>query len=504
MEGLNRLAPSLASRRAVSGILLVAAIAAAPACAGVIGADFGDYKVATCSDGIQDGDETGVDCGGSCPIGCGTGQACKTVADCQDGPNGTVTCFQNVCGFTCTPGYADCDGSVGCEADITQAAHCGSCTNACGSVCSNGTCNDPTQLAGGYLHFCALLQDGSVYCWGFNEGGEVGDGTKTIRTKPVKVTLKTLAIQLAAGGLYWLPYDSVHSCALLSNHSVACWGSNHFGELGQGDTIAHTGPVAIPALGSEIAQISGHGAHVCAVDDAGNLFCWGFNDAGQVGIGSNSLLVVASPTQVISGGVSTVSAGGHHTCVIKTDKKLYCWGWNAYGQLGDGTTSSTFSPGAPVPGLFGDVLEVAATRRSTCAHTTVGVYCWGWNGGGEVGNGSLLDQWSPVLVPKLGSLDVTQIAMGQDQVAALTTSGLFMWGTDVHGELGNGKTMGDVPSPEIVTSVPALSSIALSYTTSCGLTKTGQVLCWGENTYGEAGNGTLNNNALTPTPVAWP
>jgi alpha-tubulin suppressor-like RCC1 family protein len=461
----------------------------------------------SCMDNVKNGLETDIDCGGPSCSACGLGMGCHVPADCKAGPNGMVTCFNNTCGFNCAPGFADCDTTVGCETDITTPAHCGSCTDTCGSICKNGTCNDPVQIAGGYEHNCAVLKDGSVFCWGQNNGGEVGDGTTVNRPAPVKVTLPAPATAIAAGGLYTalgtLGYTA-HSCALLTNSSIACWGDNVYGSLGANDNAVHAMPVVAQAT-TNFSQVSVGGGTTCAVDAFNGLWCWGMNNFGQVGNGTNiplSMMTgVLKPVSVLSA-VTRVAVGGQHTCAIKTDGKLYCWGQNTFGQLGDGTTTSTNAPGTAVPGLTG-VIDVLATRRTTCARTATDVYCWGFNGGGEVGNGSTT---TPVLSPTkvMGLTGVTELALGQDTVGAITPAGVYMWGVDAQGEFGDGNTTAAVSTPTLIPGLANIAHLTMGFTSTCAITTTGQALCWGDNLIGECGNGSQNNNALTPTVVAWP
>ena len=224
---------------------------------------------------------------------------------------------------------------------------------------------------------------------------------------------------------------------------------------------------------------------------------------GQVGNGSTvpiSVGGVTTPTSVLTS-VKQVALGGQHTCVIKTDGNLYCWGSDAYGQLGDGTTNDTDAPGAAVPGLS-DVLEVVSGHASTCARTATAVYCWGFNGAGEVGNGNLTNQPSPTQVT--GLTGVTQLALGENHAGAITASGLYMWGADSDGQLANGMMVADVPMPAAISSVSNLAMLSLSWSSSCGLTTSGQVLCWGDDTYGELGNGMMSTMSATAVPVIWP
>jgi alpha-tubulin suppressor-like RCC1 family protein len=405
--------------------------------------------------------------------------------------------------------FADCDTVVGCETDITTPSNCGTCGKVCGAICSKAACINATAIAGGYSQFCALMTDQSVYCWGQNQYGEVGDGTTTNRSNPVKVTLPQPASAISAGGLYTglasIPY-SAHSCARLVSGAITCWGSNSNGELGVGDTAQHAGPQPITSFPAavSIVEVAAGGAMTCAITNSSALYCWGANNAGQVGNGLSvplSMGGVTTPTVIISGGVKHVAVGGFHTCVIKADDSLYCWGQNSFGQLGDSTQNGTKQPGAAVPGLSG-VLEVVAGHWSTCARTATAVYCWGFNGGGELGDGTLTDQHSPEQIQALSG--ATQLTMGENHAGAITASGTFMWGKDSEGELGDGMMVSSVPTPEAVSALSNLTMLKLSRISSCGLTMGGQVLCWGYNGFGELGSGdTTVVTSATPSPVVW-
>jgi alpha-tubulin suppressor-like RCC1 family protein len=362
----------------------------------------------------------------------------------------------------------------------------------------NGGCNDPVAVAGGYDHNCAILKDGSVWCWGFNQVGEVGDGTTGNRSQPVKVALPSQATAISARGVYLGGANySAHTCVILSDQSVWCWGSNANGELGQGDTVVHSNPVQVKGLAS-ITRISVGGAHTCAVNANNDLYCWGRNFYGQVGTGSAGA-PVPMPQPILSGVTAKVALGGNSSCIIKTDKNLYCWGWNYNGQLGNGTLTDAHAPGPAVLGLSG-VIEVAGGAASTCARDLSKVYCWGRNSGGELGLGNLTQQTTPQPVDIL--TNVLQLAACNHQ-GAITAGGVYMWGPDGDGQLGDGMNTSIVSTPEVVAALSNITMLGLSDRSSCGLTAAHQVYCWGYNAYGQLGIGTFVSSAV-PVAVAWP
>lgn len=451
----------------------------------------------SCLDALKDGNETDVDCGGPMCPKCAAGKTCLAPGDCQTGVNGQPTCA-GTCGFACNAGFGDCDPVVGCETDTTKPAKCGSCNVACSAYCVNGGCNDPVTITAGYSHNCAILKDGSVYCWGFNQLGEVGDGTTGNKITPTKIALPLAATAISAKGVFLggVTY-SAHTCAILLDQSVWCWGGNANGELGQGDTAVYAGPVKVKNLAS-INQLVVGGAHTCAVNANNDLYCWGRNTNGQIG---NALATpVLLPQLILAGVTSKLALGSSHTCIVKTDGNPYCWGGNSTGQLGSGNLTATNAPGGAVAGLTG-VVEIAAGSLFTCARTATAVSCWGRNAAGELGLGNMTQQLTPQVVP--GLANVTQLGAGVFHTAAVTAGGVYMWGADGHGELGDGLTTSIVPTPELVAGLATFKKVSLGNSITCGLTATFKMSCWGDNSYGSLGDGTTNQSSV-PVAVAWP
>ncbi len=153
------------------------------------GACVGGLCAATCTDGVQDGQETDIDCGGPVCPACVPGKKCLAPGDCAAVTNGTDACTSNTCTLTCATGWADCDNKGDCNTNLnTTLTSCGSCTNACSAYCVSGACNDPVAVSAGTLTTCAILMDGSVWCWGYDHDGEIGDGLTTDSQVPKKIT----------------------------------------------------------------------------------------------------------------------------------------------------------------------------------------------------------------------------------------------------------------------------------------------------------------------------
>jgi len=257
-----------------------------------------------------------------------------------------------------------------------------------GNVCGVAGGAGAKVSAGGY-HTCAIKQDGSLWCWGRNDYGQLGDGTYSDRTTPVQITSGVSSVAL---GLYY-------TCAVKTDGSLWCWGDNYYGQIGDGTSgwgINKNTPVQI--MSSGVSSVALGGAHTCAVRTDGSLWCWGRNDYGQLGDGTWT--DKNTPVQIMSSGVSSVALGDFHTCAVRTDGSLWCWGYNYYGQLGDGTWTNK---NTPVQIMSSGVSSVALGGYHTCAVKTDGsLWCWGRNNYGQLGDGG---GWknTPVYIMDLGS-----------------------------------------------------------------------------------------------------
>src|SRR5436190_8474305 len=271
-----------------------------------------------------------------------------------------------------------------------------------------------TTVSSGEFHSCVLTSAGAVKCWGSNTSGELGDGTTTSSSTPVDVTGlgSPVAEVIATGG---------GSCALTTAGGVKCWGANWAGQLGDGTTIDSSTPVDVSGLGSGVVAIAGGEGHNCALTDGGSVKCWGRNDFGQLGNGTTTNS--AAPVDVSGlSGVTSISAGIAHTCAVTATGDAKCWGSNFYGELGNGTTSHSSTP-VDVSGLDGSVAAISAGGEHTCVLTAAGgAECWGYNGTGDLGDGTTTNSATPVDVSGLGN-NVAAVSAGGFHSCALTTSG---------------------------------------------------------------------------------
>jgi alpha-tubulin suppressor-like RCC1 family protein len=333
------------------------------------------------------------------------------------------------------------------------------------------------EVAVGTGQACARKSDGTAWCWGYNGLGELGDGTNTSRPTPVQVTaLGNGVVQIAAS---WQA-----ACARKSDGTLWCWGSNVAGQLGDGSGSNHSSPVQITALGTGVAQIAMASGRACARKSDGTLWCWG---AGPVGDGSTANK--ATPVQVTSLGTSVaqVAVGDSHICARKNDGTLWCWGQNGYGQLGDTNTAPHLTP-VQVMGLGGAIIDVAAGNIHTCAVRNDGTgWCWGNNDWGQLGDGTLTGHVAPTQVTTTALASVT--AAATFTCARKTTGTLVCWGDGGYGQLGDGTGTSRPAGATVSLLGNTVSGVAVRGGETCAVRADGTLWCWGDNRYGQLGDG---------------
>jgi alpha-tubulin suppressor-like RCC1 family protein len=263
----------------------------------------------------------------------------------------------------------------------------GASVNSSDAVQVSGLTN-VTTISGGYNHFCAIKTDGSMWCWGSGYG--IGNGVATNRNVPVQVPgMGSGVISMATGNGF--------SCASKNDGSAWCWGSNGNGRLGDGTNSQRLNPVPVSGLRDVIAMTGGYD-HACATKYDKTVVCWGSAQSGQ--LGNNVTTGDFFTPQTVIGLTDTyyLTTGDHHSCAIKTDRTVVCWGSNSQGQLGDGTNTSRSAP-MPVPGMNNVSSITTIGYQHTCASKSDGsVWCWGANGSGQLGNNTTTGSKSPVRV----------------------------------------------------------------------------------------------------------
>jgi alpha-tubulin suppressor-like RCC1 family protein len=351
------------------------------------------------------------------------------------------------------------------------------------------------------------VSGGTVACWGANTYGQLGDGTLLDRDAPVRVVGLSGVTAIACG--------AYHTCAIVSGGAVECWGSSADGKLGNGSVYDSPTPVAVSNL-SGVTAIAAGFSHTCTAGYDGVARCWGSNASGQLGDGTTT----TRSTPVAVAGLQTnarqVAAGGAHSCALLTSGGIECWGSNAYGQLGNGTTTDSVTPVVAVTAQYG-ANSVSAGGYHTCGVVWVSVppvslqstvQCWGYNGYGELGNGTTTNSSTPVKVMNADYCTVV-VAGVFHSCALFTNSPVQCWGDGSAGQLGNGATSNS-STPVATTAVTTVSGpyctgtglAASNANGTCALSVGAQVECWGNNSNGQLGNATTTSSS-SPVSVFW-
>jgi alpha-tubulin suppressor-like RCC1 family protein len=376
------------------------------------------------------------------------------------------------------------------------------------SAIANG--RDIAHLSAGSFHDCVLTPRGGAQCWGYNTAGQLGDGTSIDRTGPVDV----LGLE---AGVSALTASSGHTCALARKGGVKCWGSNAHGQLGDGTTTDSSVAVDVAGLQEGVVAISaGAGGHTCAVTAQGGVKCWGWNFFGQLGDGTRDDSLTPVDVVGMSNGVVNVSVGLDFTCALTEGGAVKCWGSNSGGALGIG------SGGGPqaCPDEFGEVqlpcaltpqdvvgLDVGASAVSlgdyhACALIGDGaVRCWGLNSFGQVGDGTDISvRLSPVTVRGIPDGAAMLDAGGIHTCVVTVKSEATCWGNNAFGELGDGTLQQRSTPVEVVGLGDVVDAISAGNRHSCALVSAG-VKCWGRNDLGLLGVGSSDSTVVTPLAV---
>jgi len=473
---------------------------------------FVDGDGASGGTGATGGNGTGATAAG----GGGGGPACTpgtetcadetTILSCSEDGVATETgcegstpfCDEGDC-IVCIEADTRCAGDGG-PGDLVETCSAGawSETDACKIGCNQGTCLRVVDLGAGPAHTCAVLSDGSVRCWGYDDLAllfidSLNDGPaapNTFTAEPTVVPDLDDAIEVGGG--------DAHSCVRTTGDTIKCWGWNGIGQHGTGDIVNHTTPVEVPGL-TGVTSMGVGLAHTCAAMTTGAVACWGLNENGQIGNGTIDTTEL-SPVEVgLPFPAVTVSAGQGHTCAMDSAKNAYCWGDNGGGQIGNNTTVDVL---APVGVLSDNTDFIVAAGNQSYGVGDGDLFTWGRNGAGQLGLGGTSNS-EPT--PQNTGIDmVVAVAGGSNHSCIIRGADeLYCFGRNDEGQIGNGNSGSVVNQlqPALINIDPVVD-VALGYYHSCALTNVGEVLCWGINFHGQLGDGTQTMRTL-PTAVVW-
>jgi alpha-tubulin suppressor-like RCC1 family protein len=344
------------------------------------------------------------------------------------------------------------------------------------------------SIALGGFFTCGLTADGRLWCAGLDSSGQLGTGEGGDRLAPA-----------ALGGAEWtaVTTGANHSCARAASGELACWGYNAAGQLGDGTIIPRQVPTPIPDAGGGVP--AGGTLHTCEIRPDGSLWCWGHNQYGQLGQGDTAPR--SGKVRVQPGSTWLRVATANHTCGIQADNTLWCWGRNANYTIGNNNNTDVLSPAlvttASPPDTF---LAVAVSETHTCAiKTNSRVWCWGLNDTGQAGTGNTMPAQTPQ--PTIG-VDVDRVAIGRNHTCVRRMSGhaLACWGDNASGQIGDGTRTRRLQATDIA-GTRAWAVLAAGRASTCAIEEpTGVLHCWGLNTSGQVGDGSVDDR-LAPTPV---
>lgn len=341
----------------------------------------------------------------------------------------------------------------------------------------------PAAVSAGGQTSCEVREDGTAWCWGRNNFGQVGDGSTTTRTSPVPVV----------GGERWRTISTSGSttCAVRADGTLWCWGLDNFGQLGIGRGPARSTPVQV---GSSAAwtSVSTSWFHTCGTRTNGTLWCWGSNLRGQLGDGTYTQR--GRPKRVGDAkDWASVSAGGWYTCATRTNGQLWCWGQNTFGQLGRAASDPVPTPTQVPTGAAW--ASVDAGWAHTCGTTVEGrALCWGRNDSGQVGDGTRTDRPAPE--PVAGGRIWTSITTGDATTCGVDNAGsAWCWGSGRYGQVGDGSRSTRTVPTLVVSDRPWLV-VDAGWFHACGGLDTGAVACWGDNEQGQSGAGSSTDRPL--------
>lgn len=359
---------------------------------------------------------------------------------------------------------------------------------------------EASSLVAGDQHVCAIGIDSSTYCWGYNLQGQLGNGTNDDRSQPTLVQTDRPFASLTAGRYF--------TCGL-SDGEASCWGDNSAGQLGNGESGGGgsdaDSPVPVQVVTDlRFTALASGQLHVCGLTADAEVHCWGAGSSGQLGSASTPGGQAVPVRAELDAGIASLATGSDsNMCGLTGDGAAWCWGSNAFGQLG---TGDKYNNSQPVPqavggGLVFEYLGLGAAF--VCGLEPGGaVACWGSNSAGQLGDGTTEERLGPVPVDT--DVSFASLAVGSEHVCGLDGDGVaYCWGSNAFGQLGDATSGGQVLTPQPVTGGLRFASLTAGEEFTCGIGSDGAAYCWGSNRSGWLGDGTLDPR-LEPTRVLPP
>lgn len=363
--------------------------------------------------------------------------------------------------------------------------------------------NHVGKLSAGETHSCALTPDGTAWCWGSDSDGQLGNGPAIVSNRVTKV----LEPSGSLSPFTKISVGSSYVCAIKADGTAWCWGDDTDGKLGNGAglTADQDAPSPVSLSGYTWSDISAGESHACGITTDGTAWCWGRDNNGQVGNGAGGSTVV--PVQVSdSDKWVSISAGQRASCGIKTDGTAWCWGDDTGGMLGDDTALASKTVPVPVaePGPW---VKISNGLQHTCGIKADGsAWCWGTNTNGELGVGSAGNRTLPTPVNGEGPwIDIVAAHEARVSCGVKADGSAWCWGLDTNGRLGNGTTLtADQFSPSMVSDPGPWTTISAMAQHGCGMKMNGSAWCWGSDSNGRLGNGSLiSGDQASPTPLEY-
>ena len=356
-----------------------------------------------------------------------------------------------------------------------------------------------TALSAGLWYSCGITSEAKTFCWGgvpgYRDPIPLKDSLMPMSAIPLRIPSDKGFIDITVG--------EDNMCALDSLRVAYCWGSNQTGDVGDSSYLAKRGPSRV--LGAiRWRALAGGSSHVCGVTLDGAAYCWGNQFRGALGNGKAD---GSSPQpELVLGGLTftTVRAGPGYSCALTPPGEAYCWGVNDYGLLGDSQPPAPFLYSTSPSHVTGGHRFVTITLGGlhACAIAIdARAYCWGWNNYGQLGNGSSAASSWPV--PVSGDLRFVSLTAGYLHTCGLTADGAgYCWGNNERGQFGTGDTVA-ASTPQLIASPGTYVTLVAGGRHTCARTPSGDAFCWGRGDYGQLGDGLLGDRQR-PTPVAPP